>query len=200
MLGIGKLRPPSNVALAGAVAPALLPGEQVLWCGRPVRLLVPWQAHLCVLSCAMLPAVIVLIQVLDYLCQVDLEPAWWALAAAAASFSAVMVTLYGSFLGLQWLRQGHTVYALTARAAIIKHGVLFPRTLVLDLPALQHLELTLGRQDLGTVTFGRASGVQRPEIPAFRHVRHARHVFELASRGRRRADSSEVVQLPEQDA
>jgi hypothetical protein len=70
-----------------------------------------------------------------------------------------------------------TVYGLTADAAIIHQGLPTARTVLIDLTALAHVDLTLGRQDIGTITFGRG-----PDAPAFRAVRHARHVFDLVRR------------------
>ncbi|MDB5099236.1 MAG: hypothetical protein JWM80_3657 [Cyanobacteria bacterium RYN_339] len=161
--------------LSEILAPAMKPGEALVWCGQPHRLRARLHTHVAVIMGGLGLGGFTAARLLG-----DAElPARSALLATLAFMIAGMVLAALVFRALLAWRRRRTVYGLTPDAAIIASGSPFGRTVLVDLRGVPTIDLALGPHDLGTITFGRGEGA-----PAFHDVRHARHVFDLARSGR----------------
>jgi hypothetical protein len=157
------------------LAPALRPGERLAWVGQPAKVTAALHTHLAVLLGGFGAGGFLAARVLA-----DMELTSRGFLLATALFMlAGMAVAAAALRGILALQRRATVYGLTRDAAFLRQGFPRARTVVLDLAALPHVDLALGNHDMGTITFGRG-----PDAPAFRHVRHARHVFDLARKGR----------------
>lgn len=157
------------------LSPALRPGERLAWVGQPARVTAALHTHLAALLGGLGAGGFLAARVLG---ELELSGRGFLLLTALLMLAGMAVA-YAALRGVLALRRRATIYGLTGDAAFIREGFPRARTVVLDLAALPHLDLALGRHDMGTITFGRGL-----DAPAFRHVRHARHVFDLARRGR----------------
>lgn len=138
---------------------ALVPGDRLVWSGRPSAGPGTPITYLVRVGIALWLGAF-LVSFLE-------QPTLWACAIAMTiSFLAV----WG--LGV-WARH-QTIYGLTRDSVIIRRGL---RTRVIDLRNAPQLTLELGRDDTGTIRLG-------PQVLLY-NVRHARAVYELARQAQR---------------
>lgn len=171
----GLIRRPRATNLPQLLEPVLAPGDRLVWTGQPTGPHRGWQDRVTAVAAAVLVASVTpfFVYAMTNMLMTGLN---WALLAGLGFVVALLAIRQGSL----WWRS-RTVYGLTADAAVIHRLGPWGHTQVIDLKSLAHLDLEMGKGDLGTIRFGRAVGRDRSGLPpAFQDVRHARAVFDLA--------------------
>ena len=154
---------------------ALLPGEDVVWQGRPsVRALIervlygPWIA-----------AYFALLVVLRAGEAIAFDGSARAIAAPLIPATGVALVVLVAAVTLART----TRYVVTTRRIIVRYGAALPRSLSVPFSQISSLSLTLGHGRCGDIAFDTREGLGVPPLKLWPHLRRAKPRVQLCFRG-----------------